>query len=500
MVKTVQCTDECAHSPQVKCLPVLSNMNFSSLLGNATYIGLSTWTGNLGAHETGLEFDSGNIVKMISLSYGGRATFVCNVGYSSSADETRCTRNITIDAMADGTLRGVHHYCKPHLCSGAQAVNAANVVPWIIEVGQSGTVTCAPGYRAGPKTRTFSHCRNAISYTIRCTGCELEADSVCLPVRCETTGSITSGSGTQSIRPDVSVSNILFQETVEVRCNPGYRIGTHDIQGELHANASCSDNCQLSRNLTCIPLSCDLSVVSMVNGKWAAGESGAGGMYYGESKKIVCNAGYNVGTECSRSFIVGCASDGSIWNSNKSCSTPTKCPAPDHSYSTITSDLSVQGALDYGATLSMSCNNGYGVRGSFDTYASCESMRSYTVQCSDDCSFAGGNKCAPYRCQLSELNSLLSGKGVVSHSLVDAAYYGDSVTITCNAGYFFGIATSRIKTIDVSCSASVCGSFGTNGSTSLCVDLNCDLNHLVSTLSWLTCQIHLDRFGFILVD
>ena len=143
--------------------------------------------------------------------------------------------------------------------------------------------------------------------------------------------------------------------------------------------------------------------------------------------------------------------------------------------------MSLSGAQDYGSTATITCNFGYGAQTMPSTYAPCNSMTNYTGTCSQDCAFAGSISCVPYRCPLSDLATALAGTGMVNYSIPGAyAYYGDPVTIACNAGYSFGSATSKVFSTNATCSTSQCGSFSTSGSSTLCVALTCDRSQLVS--------------------
>ena len=191
-------------------------------------------------------------------------------------------------------------------------------------------------------------CADDKTYTVRCAGCDLESDMECLPVRCNATSSITMGNATKSVSLDPS--EMLYSETVSVLCNTGYRIGTNNASGGVQAVGKCKETCRLNRDLNCLPVFCDTSALPTANSAWAAGESGANGMHYGEVAKIVCNAGYNADSDtCLSSFMVGCDSYGKVWNSEKICNHPTRCTRPQDSNAIITSNLSVSGAKDYGS-------------------------------------------------------------------------------------------------------------------------------------------------------
>ena len=193
------------------------------------------------------------------------------------------------------------------------------MVPHSFEFGQYANVTCQAGHRASPKNKnmTFANCNDDRHFSVRCMSCEIEANDTCLPVRCDTTNSVVIAA-TQSISKNLS--SIIFSDTVEVHCHPGYRVNTHDKQGNSMAAATCEENCQLSKNLSCLPIQCNMSVVNLTNAGWAANESCASGMYFGDIGRIVCDAGYITGSGCLNSFMVGCASNGTIWNSHQSCS------------------------------------------------------------------------------------------------------------------------------------------------------------------------------------
>lgn len=478
--KTITCTDTCAHSPVFRCKPVSSTPSFLSSRGNASYIGLARWTGDLAVNETGTEVLESDGTIRISLSYGGRATFLCNKGYVSSGNLSKCTRYLHINGLADGTLRGADQYCKRVECNTDTVANAWYVQPSKIELGKNATVTCAPGYRSAPKGREFMSCADDNTYSIRCAGCHLEADMECVPVKCDTTYSIVLGNATQSFTGNYS--KLLYGQTLAVRCSAGYRLNTHDINGGGFGVANCAQNCQLSGNLTCLPLLCDMTALPNQNVAWEVNGLFENGMYYGESGKMVCNAGYNADVDtCLRSFIVGCSSDGTLWNSDKTCNNPTKCTKPQSANAVISSNLSLSGAQDFGATATITCNFGYGAQTVPSMYAPCNSMTHYNGTCSQDCAFEGSMSCVPYRCPLSDLTTGLAETGSVNYSIPGAyAYYGDPVTITCNTGYSFGSATSKVFSTSAGCSTSQCGSFSTSGSSTLCIALTCDGAQLVS--------------------
>jgi hypothetical protein len=468
--KSMVCTDACVFVPQITCNPVMAPSLLVSQFGNASFEGFSTWIGDLMANETGLLKENSSGALQLSLSYGGRATFTCRKGYIASGNLTECTGYLHIDALADGTLRGADQYCKQIVCNALTINEADYVVPPIIELGSNGTVTCNAGYRAGPKGLEFMACADVKTYSVRCAGCKFESDMECLPVRCNTTGSITMSNATKSVSRNIS--KVLYAETVNVLCNTGYRIGTHNATGGMYAVGECAQDCRLNRDLSCLPVFCDTSALPTPKSAWAVGESGAGGMYYGEVAKIVCNAGYLAdGGTCLSSFMVGCDSYGRVWNSDKVCNTSTRCTRPQDSNSIITSDMSTSGAQNYGSTATISCNFGYGVQSKPATFAPCNASLNYTGTCSQDCTFNASESCVPYRCAISDLSDELSGRGVMNHSIGGIyAYYGDTVTIRCNTGYTFGSAISKLRYTKANCSQSVCGSFG----TSLCVELQCN--------------------------
>ena len=484
-VKSIACLDTCLHGPTIACLPVLARPSFNSLLGNATYGGLSTWTGNLEINETGVEIQLTADLKNISLYYGGRAVFVCNHGYvATGSGISSCSRTIYIDALADGSLRGKDRYCRPYSCSGSIIALASSVVPHSFEFGQYANVTCQAGHRASPKNKnmTFANCNDDRHFSVRCMSCEIEANDTCLPVRCDTTNSVVIAA-TQSISKNLS--SIIFSDTVEVHCHPGYRVNTHDKQGNSMAAATCEENCQLSKNLSCLPIQCNMSVVNLTNAGWAANESCASGMYFGDIGRIVCDAGYITGSGCLNSFMVGCASNGTIWNSHQSCSNPTSCPLPSLNHSAI-AGTNLSRTFGLASTINVTCKAGYGAQPLPSKFAPCSAPTFHTMQCSNDCSFSGIESCVPYRCSLSNLTSLLSGTGVMTHALLEEyAYSGETVNISCNKGYTVGSATSRVKQIYANCSASVCGSFGNNGA-SFCVPLTCDASLLNTENATLT--------------
>jgi len=472
--KSMVCTDACVFAPQITCNPVMAPSLLVSQFGNASFEGFSTWTGDLEANETGRLNENPSGALQFALSYGGRATFICRKGYIASGNLTECTGYLHIDALADGTLRGADQYCKQIVCD-AQTINQADyVIPPIIELGSNGTVTCNAGYRAGPPGLEFMACADEKTYSVRCAGCKFESDMECLPVRCNTTGSITMNNATKSVSRNPS--KVLYPESVNVLCNTGYRIGTHNATGAMSAVGECAEGCRLNRDLNCLPVFCDTSALPTANSAWAVGESGAGGMYYGEVAKIVCNAGYIVdGGTCLSSFMVGCDSYGNVWNSNKVCNMSTRCTRPQDSNSIITSDISTSGAQNYGSTATISCNFGYGVQTKPATYAPCDAPLIYTGTCLQDCTFSASESCVPYMCAISDLSDGLRGTGVVNHSIGGVyAYYGDTVTIRCNAGYTFGSATSKLRITQANCSQSVCGSFVLAPNTSLCVALQCN--------------------------
>ena len=481
----MKCSDSCSYSPDVTCLPVSAGVLYDNAFGNASYLGLDTWTGSLPASLTGDEELQLDNSILISLSFGGRATFQCSKGFIASGNVSQCSRYIYVDAVQDGTLRGINQVCQPEICDGAAIAHAKHVVPNRIELGQNGTVTCEDGYRVGLKGQSHANCENWTNYTINCAGCDLEAELECLPVRCDAAEVIATDSSTLSVNDALSIeqviSNIRFPQVVNVTCNSGYRIGTNEAQGPLLGNGTCTQYCKLSRNLTCLPVWCNASHLPGINAAWALAEFGASGMYYGDSAKIKCNDGYTaLPGACIRSFIVGCASDGSIWNESKVCNNSITCTAADDTNAVITSNLSSSGAHSFGSEATVTCNFGYGARTRPATYAPCNSPKNYTATCSNNCTFAGSERCLPHRCPLSDVASALAGTGVSHHSLVGAyAYFGDTVTITCNSGYFFGSQTSRIKTINATCSASACGSFGFATNAPLCAHLKCNLTMLV---------------------
>jgi len=482
----VKCSDSCSYAPTVTCMPLAAGDFLISAIGNASYIGLDTWTGNLPASLTGSEVLQADNSTRVFLSFGGRATFRCSKGSISSGNVSQCTRNLHIDALADGTLRGLDQYCRRIVCDGGTIAHAKHIAPHFIELGKNGTVTCDDGYRVGLKGQDYASCRNGTNYTVTCAGCSLEAELECLPVRCDASRSIATENATLSVIDatlslDQSIFNIVFPQIIGVTCNSGYRIGTNDVQGPNVANGTCTQRCELSRNLTCLPVWCNTSALPGINSVWSSTESGAGGMYYGDTAKIRCNDGYSAAPgSCDRSFMVGCLSDGSIWNSNRICNNSIQCTAADDSNAIISSNLTVSGAQSFGSVTTVKCNLGYGARMRPSTYAPCGSPTNYSASCSHNCTFVGTEACVPYRCSLSDLASALSGKGVSNHSLRSAyAYFGDTVEIMCNTGYVFGSETSGIKAVNAICSEYICGSFGVKAHSSLCVQLKCNLTKLV---------------------
>lgn len=490
--RKVKCSDSCSYSPDVVCIPVAAGTElYADSFGNASYLGLDTWKGDLPASMTGEEIlQDDNSTLIIKLSFGGRATFQCSIGFIASGNTSHCTRYLYVDAIEGGILRGMNQSCQPEFCDGAAIAHVKHVVPNRIELGKNGTVTCKDGYRVGLKGQSYASCENRTNYTIYCAGCDLQAEVECIPVRCDAAGSIAMDSSTLSVvdstlSVEQDLTNIIFPQVVHVTCNSGYRMGTHDARGPLLANGTCTQYCKLSRNLTCLHVWCNSSHLPGVNSAWAVAESGANGMYYGDTAKVKCNDGYTAApSACVRSFMVGCASDGSIWNQSKVCNHSITCTAADDANGVITSDMSSPGARSFLSPATVTCNFGHGARTWPATYAPCNSSTNYTATCSNNCTFAGSQKCLPHRCPLSDVASALAGTGIYNHSLVGAyAYFGDTVTITCNSGYVFGSETSRIKMLNANCSANACGSFGLDTSTSLCVQLKCNLTSLVSEMS-----------------
>jgi hypothetical protein len=226
---------------------------------------------------------------------------------------------------------------------------------------------------------------------------------------------------------------------------------------------------------------------------WAEAEILTGGMYYGQTRTIVCNTGYTVGINtCIKSFVVGCSSNGTLWNSDKRCDGRARCTTLHDGNAIISSDLTLEGAQDEGATAILHCKFGHGAQPMPLNYAPCDSPTNYTgtcsCSCSQNCTFMGNQSCVPYRCPL--LSSV--DYGYVTHSLAgEYAYYGDRINITCNAGYILVNSTSKLKSSHSICSEYACGKFqiggagvlllagGSDYASSFCVPLKCDATKLV---------------------
>ena len=456
----MNCSDACEYSPIFRCMPVTCTPSLSSSLNNASYIGISRWAGDLAYNETGRQVLQTDGSYQITLSYGGRATFECSEGFIASGDDTQCTRYIHIDGMANGTLRGEDQYCKPIMCAASAVDHAEKMEPATIQFGDTGNVTCNQGYRAGPKGQEYMSCEVERTFQVKCVGCLLvAADMACIPVRCNTTGLVPEGSSTQSI--EGPISKLLFSQNLSVRCSVGYRLD----DGRAWDVSRCTENCTLSRNILCRPVICNTTSALPANAMWAEAEILTGGMYYGQTRTIVCNTGYTVGINtCLKSFVVGCSSNGTLWNSDKRCDGRARCTTLRDGNAIISSDLTLEGAQDEGATAILQCKFGHGAQPMPLNYAPCESPTNYTgtcsCSCSQNCTFMGNQSCVPYRCPL--LSSV--DYGYVTHSLAgEYAYYGDRINITCNAGYILVNSTSKLKSSHSICSEYACGKFQIGG-------------------------------------
>jgi CUB/sushi domain-containing protein len=364
---------------------------------------------------------NGSVATPDGLTFGSRAVYSCDGGYTLSG-------TTTATCQADRTWSSPPPTCVASDCGSVPVVTNATVDVPFSTTGSTATWTCQNGYTARAETvRTLTCTPIGWSWT----GTPLACD----PVSCGDPGVLANGSVTT---PDGRV----FGASAVYACNPGYSLNGDPLRPCL-ATGSWSATIP-----TCQALSCG-APAAVANASFSAPATTTG-----STATFTCNAGYTQRSGTGNAQL--CGATGWSWTGTALVCDPVSCGDPG---APANGSVSTPNGRTFGESALYVCDAGYTLAG--------EGTRV--------CGANGAWSPARPACIASSCGtpSAIPNASVVA----PVTTTGASATYTCNDGYQQRSGTVRTRTCDatgwtwngtaLTCDPISCGTPDTNANSTV---------------------------------
>ncbi len=251
-----------------------------------------------------------------STTYGGSASYACDMGYTLGGMAMRT-------CQADGTWSGAAPTCTPVDCGSLSNPTHGAISAGSTTYGAMATYTCSSGYTVS----------GASMRTCQASGTWSGTAPTCAPVDCGSLSNPTHGA--------VSAASTTYGAMATYTCSSGYTVSGASMR-TCQASGTWSGTAP-----TCAPVSCGALTAP------ANGTVSTTGTTYGGTATYACNMGYVVSGAAMRT----CQASGT-WSGTAPTCMP-HCPAPPSvANGTVSAPSGNPGAL-----ATYSCNAGYRLAG-----------------------------------------------------------------------------------------------------------------------------------------
>lgn len=404
------------------------------------------------------------------LNYSTKLPVSCDPGYWD-AEGHRC--DFTLDCSADGSVVGADVNCSEYRCEPFVDENDISNNPPTLSYGQSNDVTCVVGHKAA-NIGEEAWCSMSNNYAVTCgDSCQgYSPIKQCTPVSCNfTTALVHFATAPQSGNLNVA-ANPVYQDTVQVTCNSGYRAGNQEVDGERTRHDTCTEVCSMgsteAEDFLCLPVQCNASAldnrwVASANASWHSAEDDIND--YDHPSVFKCNDGFllqgSSNSECERLLKVHCQDNGTITGVEQTC-VPLFCDAAtrDVGASSVSSDT----PLAANTTVTVTCKDGFRVSSSVTS--GMNDAIFYETRCDDwdACALSVPKEhCRPVQCQVPERSWL--------DPVEEVLHYGKTLRLNCSYGYKLNssLAGECVTSFEVGCASNS----SITGFTENCVPIEC---------------------------